>query len=65
MAEALQAAIGEDASSADEPMRALVVVFRDLHPKVDDFAKAWLADAPGDPLAETARVWQIYAQAGA
>ncbi len=60
----LTAALAEDARPGENPWRErdLFAVFTDLHPAVDAFTQGWLAEAPDDPLAQTARGWQLYAQ---
>ena len=60
---ALLAAEAADLASAGEPdaERALVAVFRETHPAVDEFTKRWLEAEPDSAWAMTARGWHLYA----
>lgn len=60
---ALRAAMTQDQAADAEPEaeRVLFGLFTDTQPEIEDFTKAWLAAAPANALAMTARGWHLYA----
>ena len=61
---ALRAAVTKDAAAEIEPegQRAMFGLFTDTQPEIAAFTTDWLADAPGNALAMTARGWHLQAR---
>jgi hypothetical protein len=59
---ALRAAIAEDAGVEPDGQRALFDLFTDTQPEIATLTTNWLAAAPDNALALTARGWHLYAR---